>query len=275
MLHIAKSASQDIKEQAVYWLSFRQTNDWYSFLDWSTIKLNTAYERKLAAMKVKRQIILDERQSKDERRWRTQEMAIDSAGGQLLIGLMAENKLPELLLPVVKEHIFKNPDLSVRIQAGEYVKRNPDGKTFSIESITKLPGDAVAGKNNFTNSCSSCHRIGTAGNNIGPSLSAIGKKFDKPALLDAIINPNAALVFGYEPWLVNTSDGESFFGFLIADNKQSIVIKDISGAKHVIAQAKISSKKKQDAGLMPDPAALGLSEKNLADIAAFLLSVKE
>ena len=275
MPNITESDMPDVKEQAVYWLSFRQTNDWYSLLNWSKIKLNTAYERKLAAMKVKRQIILDERQSKDERRWRTKEMSMDSVGGQLLIGMMAENKLPAILLPVVQEHIFNNPDLSVRIQAGKYVKRNPDGKTFSIEAIVQLQGDGAVGKTNFTNSCGSCHRMGATGNNIGPDLSTIGKKFDKPALLDAIINPNAAIVFGYESWLVNTTDGESVFGFLIADNKQSLVIKDISGAKHVISQAKISSKRKQDAGLMPDPAAMGLSEKNIADIAAFLLSAKE
>ena len=88
------------------------------------------------------------------------------------------------------------------------------------------------------------------------------------------MNPNAAIVFGYEPWLVNTKDGESVFGFLVADNKQTLVIKDITGKKHVIEQLKVSSKKKQEAGLMPDPVALGLSEKGLADIAAFLLSVK-
>jgi putative heme-binding domain-containing protein len=113
------------------------------------------------------------------------------------------------------------------------------------------------------------------GNNIGPELTAIGKKFDKIALLDAIINPNAAIVFGYEPWLINTKDGESVFGFLVADNKQSVVIKDISGKKHVIAQTKISSKKKQESSLMLDPSTLGLSEKDLANIAAFLLSGKK
>lgn len=74
---------------------------------------------------------------------------------------------------------------------------------------------------------------------------------------------------------MNTTDGESVFGFLVADNKQTVVIRDISGKKHVIAQAKISSKKKQEVGLMPDAPAMGLSEKNLADITAYLLSVKE
>ncbi|MGZ8516542.1 MAG: PVC-type heme-binding CxxCH protein [Chitinophagaceae bacterium] len=275
LLAAAESKMPDVKEQALYWLSFRQSNDWFSLLDWSKLNLNTAYEKKLAEMKVKKQVILDERQSKDERNRRTQEMAADSVGGQLLIGLMAENKLPALLLPVVEEHIFNNPDLSVRVQAGKYVKRNGDSKTFSINAIAQLQGDPATGKISFTKSCSSCHRIGATGNDIGPELLTIGKKFDKIALLDAIINPNAAIVFGYEPWLVNTKDGESVFGFLVADNKQTIVIKEISGRKHIIEEANISSKKKQEASLMPAPSALGLSDRTLADIAAFLLSAKE
>ncbi|MEO7139831.1 MAG: hypothetical protein ABIY51_06145, partial [Ferruginibacter sp.] len=101
------------------------------------------------------------------------------------------------------------------------------------------------------------------------------KKFDKVAMLDAIINPSAAIVFGYEPWLVNTKDGESVFGFLVSDNKKSVVIRDIAGVKHVIAQDKISSKKKQIKSLMPDPSTTGLTEKNLADITAYLLAGKE
>ncbi|MDN3654278.1 c-type cytochrome [Ferruginibacter paludis] len=274
MVSVAKSGLPDVKEQAVYWLSFRQSNDWYSLIDWSKINLNTAYERKLAAMKVKRQTILDERQSKDERSWRTEEMAADSVGGQLLIGLMAENKLPAILFPVVQEHLSNNPDLAVRVQAGKYINKG-SGKTFSIDAIARLTGDAALGKAVFKTTCSTCHRIGTTGNDIGPELTAIGKKFDKVAMLDAIINPSAAIVFGYEPWLVNTKDGESVFGFLVSDNKQSLVIRDIMGKKHVIAQDKISSKKKQSKSLMPDPSTTGLTEKNLADVTAYLLAGKE
>jgi putative membrane-bound dehydrogenase-like protein len=275
MLEATKSKLPDVKEQALYWLSFRQSNDWYSLLDWSKINLNTAYERKLSQMKVKRQIILDERQSLNERSWRAQEMAEDSVGGQLLIGLMAENKLPALIIPVVQKYIFDNPDLSVRVQAGKYVKRSGSYNTYSIDAIAQLPADPAAGKINFVKNCGICHRVGATGNDIGPELTGIGRKFDKVALLDAIINPNVAIVFGYEPWLVNTIDGESVFGFLVADNKQSVVIKDISGNKHVIAQMKISSKKKQANSLMPDPSTMALSEKNIADIAAFLLSGKK
>jgi hypothetical protein len=50
-------------------------------------------------MKVKKQTMLDEQQSMNERKRRAQEMAVDSVGGQLLIGLAAEKKLPQDLLP--------------------------------------------------------------------------------------------------------------------------------------------------------------------------------
>lgn len=271
MLTASRSALPDVKEQANYWLSFRQSNDWAYMLNWSKLTPNAAYERKLAQMKVKRQIILDNRQSKDERSWRTAEMARDSVGGQMLIGLMAENKLPEILLPVVQQQIFNNPDLSVRVQAGKYVARKGNDKVISIDAVAQLQANAITGKTGFEKNCSNCHRVNANGKDIGPELSGIGEKFDKIGLLDAIINPSAAIVFGYEPWLINTKDGESVYGFLIAENKHSVTIKDIAGARHVIAREKISSKKKQNNSLMPDPLTTGLSEQELADIAAFLL----
>jgi putative heme-binding domain-containing protein len=270
VLGVAVDQKSDLKDQAAYWLSFRQGNDWFSLLNWSKINLNTAYERKLAAMKVKLQVILDERQADQERRWKAQEMVGDSVGGQLLIGMLAENKLPAVVLPIVEENIFKNPDLSVRVQAGKYVKRKTSDRTLSIDAIAALKGDANSGKTIFLQSCSTCHRVGETGKAIGPELTSIAKKFDKISLLDAIVNPGGAIVFGYEPWLVNTKDGGSVYGFLLSENKNTLVIKDIAGAKHVIEIDKISSKKKQEGSLMPDPAALGLTEKQLADIVEYL-----
>jgi putative heme-binding domain-containing protein len=199
-------------------------------------------------------------------------MALDSVGGQLLIGLAAEKKLPQKLLPFIEEVIFKNPDPAVRVQASNYFKRPGSAKTYSITDIAKLPADISNGKTVFTTHCSSCHKVGAEGRNVGPELTGIGKKFGKEELLDAIINPSAAIVFGYEPWLVNTKDGESIFGFLISENKQTIVIKDISGQKHIIPVKKISSKQKQEQSLMPDPINNGLTEQNLIDVAEFVLA---
>lgn len=275
MLTIASSTQTDLREQANYWLSFRQSNDWQGLMNWSHVAINTEYERKLAAMKVKRQVVLNERLPNDERTWRAEEMASDSVGGQMLIGLLADKKLPPMLVPVVQKKIFNNPDISVRVQAGKYLSRPGSTNNYSIEGIAQTPGDASHGKTVFTNHCSTCHRVQAIGNNIGPDLSSINKKFDKIALLDAIINPGAAVVFGYEPLLINTRDGQSFAGFLVAESKQSLTIKDLAGNRRVVAQTAITSRQKQEGSIMPDAATIGLSAKDLADIAAFLLSAKK
>jgi len=273
MVTLSSSKIPEVSESAKYWLSFRQSNDWYSLLDWSKLNINTGYERQLAKMKVKQQVILDERQSISERRRGVTEMALDSIGGQLLMGLVAEKKLPVVLVPFVEQKIFQNPNSTIRVQASDYFKRPGSDKNYSIPAISKLGADPGRGKAVFSSNCASCHKVGNQGNNIGPDLTGIGRKFDKTALLDAIINPSAAMVFGYEPWLVNTKDGESIYGFLVSDNAQAIVLKDIAGQKHTVSVDKIKSKKKQEKSLMPDPINNGLTEQNLADVVGFLKEV--
>ncbi|MFT4019102.1 MAG: c-type cytochrome [Agriterribacter sp.] len=274
MFLLSKSTMKDVAEQASYWLSFRQGNDWYNLLDWKKINVNTGYERKVATMKAKMQAVLDEGLSFDARRYRLRDMARDSVGGQMLIGLAADNKFPKLLVQPMEEYIFKNPDLAVRVQAGKYFKQPGGQKVYPIEEIAALKGDAESGKKVFTEFCASCHRIQQTGNDIGPELTSIGKKFDKIGLLDAIINPSGAILLGYEPWLVNTKDGESFFGFLISENNQSITIKDVAGKQHIVPVEKISSRKKQDKSLMPEPAVAGVTGQQLADVAVYLLGRK-
>ena len=96
MVELSKVPSKEVSEMAAYWLSFRQSNDWVNLIDWRKVDVNTKYQRILATMKVKKQIVLDELQSRNERKWRVQEMALDSVGGQMLIGMAAEKQLPIL-----------------------------------------------------------------------------------------------------------------------------------------------------------------------------------
>lgn len=270
MLSLSKSKLPDVAEFAAYWLAFRQGNDWYDLLNWDKVAVNTGYQRKLAAMKIKMRGMLDEHLALEARKRRAIEMARDSVGGQMLIGLAADHKLPEVLMTTVVEKIFNNPDLAVRVQAGKYFRQPGAQSSFSVKEVAALQANAADGKNIFSTYCSTCHRIGREGNDIGPELTTIGKKFDKTALLDAIINPSAAILLGYEPWLINTSDGVSYFGFIVSENKQSLTIKDVSGRQHNIATDKIVLRQKQEKSLMPEPAVAGLSMQQLADVAAYL-----
>ena len=87
-------------------------------------------------------------------------------------------------------------------------------------------------------------------NNIGPDLTGIGEKFDRRSLADAIINPDDAIVFGYEGWLVKSKSGDTYYGFLVADGKDNIVLKDASGNRKIIATKNIQTREKQKSSLM-------------------------
>ncbi len=273
MLSISKSNDKIISEKATYWLAFRQSNDWFSLLDWKASGLDPERERNIALMKVKESKLLEAHQSFDERKWNTQDMAKNPLGGQMLINLMANGQLPKDMIPVVERLIFKNPDLSVRIQASTYFRKKGNDELLDINKIAALKGESQNGKVQFEKSCGTCHTIKGVGMDIGPDLTLIRNKFDKTTLLDAIINPSGGVVFGYEPWLITMKDGDSHFGFVVAESKEVIVLKDITGKKWTLDSNLITSRKKQENSLMPEPAELGLAPQALADIAEYLITL--
>lgn len=149
------------------------------------------------------------------------------------------------------------------------------GKRYSIDNILKLKPDINKGGKLFTSACRTCHKAGKEGSTVAPNLTLITKKYDDRQLLNAIINPDAAVAFGYEPWLINTKDKKTFYGFLISDNDQYMTIRDIAGKNIQVKKSSIDSSKKQDKSLMPEPSQLGLSEQNLADIVNYLKQVEQ
>jgi len=274
MIELSHSSLNDVKEQASYWVAFRQSNDWFALFDWSKSGIDTENERRIAAMKVKMGKILDEKLPFDEKKWNARDMANDEVGGQMLLGMVAESRLPASLYDVVAASIFKNPSEAVRIQASNVFKKPGTHTVYSLDVIVKLKGNTLDGQKVFVKNCSTCHRVNNEGSDIGPDLTLIGKKFDHVTLLDAITNPNAGIVFGYEPWLVTTKDGLSFYGFLVADGEKALVIKDIAGVRHTIPTDQVNSRKKQEISLMPEPSSLGLTNQNLADLTEYLMTLK-
>ena len=269
MSALAGSPSSSVKEQATYWLAFRQGNEWFGLADWSKMNIDPAMERNIAAMKVKRNKVLDARLPFDERKWNVQDMAKNPVGGQMILVMVADSLLPKALYPFVEESIFQNPATAVRIQATSLFRKA--GKNYSIPEILKLPPDLDSGKAVFLKSCTPCHRRNKVGSDIAPDLTAIGKKLDRPSLLDAIIHPSAGIVFGYEPWLVTTRSGDSYYGFVVADGDKTLVIRDLVGRRHVIRTADVKSRKKQEHSMMPEPASFGFSEQDLANLSAYLM----
>jgi putative membrane-bound dehydrogenase-like protein len=264
------SADKTVKEVSQWWLNFRKSNDWYALWDWEE-KKGEGFRIPDTIAKLNG-IILNEDTSTQQRIDAGKKMAGSLIGGRLLISLAAKERLSNDIINGVSEAILNNPELEIRTLASEYFKKAGE-KPMSIPAILKLTGDSSNGETVFLSKCTSCHKNGTTGNDIGPDLSSIGEKFDKTAILDAIIHPNASIVFGYEPIMIKTKSGQAFFGFLLSEG-ETTVLKDMAGKQIVIAPDDIESKEKMKMGIMPNATSLGLSEQDLANLSTYLLTLK-
>jgi putative heme-binding domain-containing protein len=276
MLTLSSTSNKIIADQAKYWLAFRQGNDWADLLDWKTVGFDLKQERHLAAMVAAKERILNPNISVDDRCRTATGMATDEVGGRILLGLAETGNIPADIQSCVTKGFTKNPDLGNRLRAENLFAKKSQLVEMGISNDDgiKVAANVEKGKNFFMGKCSSCHKIAAVGNEIGPDLTFIGKKLDQSSLLNAIKYPNASIVFGYEPWIIDTKTGESFYGFLVADGK-NIVMKDLSGKKHVIPAASVTKRKKQESSIMPNAAALGLTEEDLAHLTRYLMELKQ
>jgi putative heme-binding domain-containing protein len=199
-------------------------------------------------------------------------LAADPVGGLFLLTKAEQGQLPERLIAAATEAIYSNSDLGVRALATAHFPRPGMEALPTAAEILALEASAERGREVFRSEvsrCSACHAHTGLGLDIGPDLTAIRSKYGRAEILDAILNPSAAIAFGYDTYLVQTTDDEYISGFLLAEG-EDVILKDTLGERYVIPASDIAHKKKQDLSVMPEGLAMGMSAQDLADLVAFL-----
>jgi putative heme-binding domain-containing protein len=136
-------------------------------------------------------------------------------------------------------------------------------------------GDASRGQTVFlskTASCTTCHAIAGAGGQVGPDLSKIGALRSRHDLLDSIVFPSASIARGFEPFVVETTDGTVYAGTLAGESADAIRLK--TPAEVTIPRAQIKSFRPDRVSIMPQGLDAQLSKQDLADLLAFLAACK-
>ncbi len=271
MIELSKSSLKDVSAQALWWLNFRKTNDWADLMNWENIstEITSPNMKKMLALK---EILVNKKTTDEEKIKVAKMMAQDPDGGNILVDLKAGYGLNDKIAKEVSEEIFNNPVQKVRILASQFFPRN--GSPLKLDFVNRMEGNDEKGKIIFATYCTTCHRHSENGKDIGPDLTNIHKKFDKLSLLDAIINPSASMVFGFESWTITTKKGKYYMGFLLGNDGKNIIMKDATGEKQVIKVADILKKEKMSKSLMPDPTSMGLKEQELSDLSSYLMSFK-
>jgi putative membrane-bound dehydrogenase-like protein len=275
MANLTRSALPDAAAQAMWWMEFRKTNDWRGYPVEGWVATAPAPPRaSLEAMLPLRTRVLDAEAPIDRRIDAAIAMAEDAEGGQLLVQLAAENKVAATLREAIGSVIFANPDRSVRAAAHGLFPRPGGPRSMTVSDVSLRVGDNARGEQRYNVAgCATCHRTGTTGADVGPDLTDIATKFDRPGLVEAIVNPNQAIAFGYGAEVFVTRRQEPHIGFLLADGP-TVSIRDAYGRVLTIAREDLAARVPLKSSLMPDPLALALTEQDVADIAAYLMALK-
>jgi putative heme-binding domain-containing protein len=138
--------------------------------------------------------------------------------------------------------------------------------------IAKLAGDEARGKA-AVGVCYACHRIAGTGVEFGPELTEYGKQQTREAIIEAIAKPSASISHGYEGSIVKTKDGLTITGMAVASG-DPVLMKCMGGVIQTIPRARIQSMGQMDRSLMYEPAMLGLTGQSIADVVAYLKSLK-
>lgn len=276
VLKVALEGPEEIRSYAAWWIESRSTNDWESY---SLVENLPADPEAEALAEENRQMTRGRNQLKnatelsDEIRAIAVQMALSPIGAPHLLHLAGRNELPDFIYPVIAERIHENPDVSVRSLASRFFPdpKSTRGALPPLGDIANLEGDADRGRELFggRGACATCHVHGETGIAIGPDLTEVGNRFDRTALLDSIVNPSAAIAFGYEATIVTTENGQTYSGFALGDG-DTVILKEIGGQQRQIPATSIATRQKLEQSIMPSGASIGLGPQDLADIVAFL-----
>ena len=152
------------------------------------------------------------------------------------------------------------------------------GSTVRPDQILALPGSIARGRDVFFKAdgiqCRNCHKIEGKGKEIGPDLSGVGKKNTRAQILESILQPSKKIDPKWLAFVVETVQGRVFTGLLIKKDDKEVVLRDAKDKLTRIPAADVDVMAPQQKSLMPDLLVRDMTAAQVADLTAFLASLK-
>jgi putative heme-binding domain-containing protein len=184
---------------------------------------------------------------------------------------------PDTIRPEMREkmRLIAGGKLASRLDAlfGGKIVAQPEQvrkEVARVLAVVSTPGgDPYRGRTEFEQTCAACHRLYGKGGQIGPDLTSF-KRDDLPNIVLNIVNPSAEIREGYESFIVTAKDGAVYSGFLASQDKQRVVLRDMSGVNLTLEREKIATMNGVGRSLMPEGLLTDKSDAALRDLFAYL-----
>ncbi len=173
--------------------------------------------------------------------------------------------------------LHDDPDIkdSIKKHWGKVRGTTPAEKKKEMSRVAKLikskGGDLASGKLLFNKTCAVCHTLFGEGGKAGPKLTGY-ERDNLDFMLLAVVDPSAAIREEFTNFLVVTDDGRTVTGLIDEQTTKTLTLKDVKGQAVLINKEEIELLKALDLSLMPDGLTKNLSDQEVRDLFAYLMS---
>ncbi len=178
--------------------------------------------------------------------------------------------------------LIQSAGLRKPYKAPELPKPVGPGKDYTVADLVAAVGDGMKGRN-FKHGqkmfaaarCVVCHRFNNDGGDTGPDLTQAAGRFSVKDMAESIVDPSKVVSDQYRTTVVQTDDGKTYTGRVIAVSPESItLLADPEDASKtvVIPKKEIEHQQLSPVSLMPKDLLKSLNQNEVLDLLAYLLS---
>ena len=136
-------------------------------------------------------------------------------------------------------------------------------------------GDAKRGEPFFKRqACVACHTTANGQTPKGPHLVDIGKRYKKEELVESILKPSAKIAQGFDTYQFVMESGKVFIGFVTGQTANEVQLRQTNGISVALKKDEIELRQKKPESMMPVGVANNMTPEQLADLIAYLQSLK-
>ncbi|QDU80621.1 Cytochrome c [Polystyrenella longa] len=176
--------------------------------------------------------------------------------------------------PIRRGLLMKNRDATIKERAAKLFATDTPGPRSEVieqyQSAIKLDKDSMRGEKVFRRLCTSCHKLGNEGHDVGFNLATIKNRTPAEVLIH-ILDPNREVSPNFLNYIVITDEGRTAIGVIAAETASSITLRRAEGKEETILRQNIDEITSSGQSLMPEGLEKDITPQQMADLISFLL----
>ncbi len=163
-------------------------------------------------------------------------------------------------------------DRATKLFAGATLARRQEVVDAYQKSL-ELKGDVDRGRAHFRKNCAACHKLENFGESIGADLNAIRDRGTAAVLLN-ILDPNREVKPQFLSYVVQLDSGRTLTGMIAAETANSLTLRKADNTTESVLRINIDELKSTGLSFMPEGLEKQLDPAAMADLLAYLNSIK-